>query len=217
MLGIVLMCSIFSQVPEYPTADTYASWLESAKAKQVESQSEADALREVAAKGAIIRGLKKPFEVRTNALGKEYVVFQSREARDEYLASLKADIPDGIKPPNLIEAEKLENGWIGRLESTYSAGRTSFHNRELKVFQVIDDSNVLLVPRITRGRREAGTAATQSDGDFMWVETNTEGMIDGKDFESNKLFEVDGTKQYTNNTGSTTTVVKLKEFTPPKM
>ena len=116
----------------------------------------------------------------------------------QHQTKINALIKQPLQIPQL-SAEKAKVGAIGQLVGTLdssSGDRTTW-----KVFQVVDEHNMIVQSRIDSARK------------VFWVTgIDTTGVTDGSYQKLGQIFEVTGTKQYGTAIGSTNTVLVFSLF-----
>lgn len=151
---------------------------------------------EQAKKGVLINGKKKPppkVQTFRNKADKEEAVAKLMRLISEDEGRIKSLKEPALFPPT-INHSAIEVGDIGIL------GYKQDRSVEMKIEQVVDDSNML----VSVGR------------DRLWMKAKTEGFVDGKSFEFSGVIRVSGTRKYTTVAGGSLTVFVVEPFSFPK-
>lgn len=110
--------------------------------------------------------------------------------------------PDRIVYPALPEPARMTGGMIGILETEGPEDP----EREFRIIQVVDEKTLIVSETV----RRRGPTAFWLDG------VKTTGLIDDAAFEPSEVYEVVGTKRYTDANGAVRTIRQLRAFDASK-
>lgn len=149
-------------------------------------------------------------------LGGKTIVYPSEESKKEEIQRCKDRIAEIEK--EIVDTEANEH-YVPEFRNKLEAGNVGTVSESVRVFQVIDESNMLaeiLLPVEYKGSK--GITRVEFEKQMVWVSgVDMTGTPDDERVTLKGTFEVVGTKSYTAALGTKRTIMHIQPCEPPKL
>ena len=121
------------------------------------------------------------------------------------LSAGMVDFSFGAPPTGKKTSKPVSKPSLPRNRAPTVGDKGTLHAQRAKVIQVIDANNALVEVEYVPAFIKVGNSIEADErSELVWLVRPTAGLIDGRMFNTDELFEVTGTKRYDSNAGQRT-------------